>query len=239
MADLLGSILSSMEKPPSVGEKEKKLAQERKKQMEKMKQEDRKRKTDFRSKVEKEINEFINDSTRTRLKYPPMDKVYRSILHDVAEVAGMTSFSFGETDAERYIIIFKKEFPPSDEELDAYRRREKWDPEEARVLAKKVVKAEEARRIEETRKPTKVVPSSDYMDKYKGLIGEESAKEAAKHLTPNKQFGFVPSENKRDKRSVEETLDAIRAKKQRKATPGEVAGEAETSSTSTSTAEET
>ncbi|XP_041480551.1 sperm-associated antigen 7 homolog [Lytechinus variegatus] len=235
--DLLGSILNSMEKPPSVGEKEKKLAQERKKQMEKMKQEDRKRKNEFRAKVEKEVDAFLNDSTRTRLKYPPMDKVYRSIIHDVAEVAGMTSFSFGEAEVDRYIMLFKKEIPPTDEELDAYRRGEKWDPEEARFLAKKVAEeAEKARLLEEARVPAKVVPNSDYKAKYKDLIGEDSAKDAARHLTPNKQFGFVPSDNKRDKRSVEETLDAMRAKKQKKSESGihQVPGQtdAETSSTS-------
>ncbi|XP_030842670.1 sperm-associated antigen 7-like [Strongylocentrotus purpuratus] len=215
--DLLGSILSSMEKPPSVGEKEKKLAQERKNQIEKMKLEDRKRKNEFRAKVEKEVDAFLNDSARTRLKYPPIDKVYRSIIHDVAEVAGMTSFSFGEAEVDRYIMLFKKEIPPTEEELNAYKRGEKWDPEEARFLAKKVAEeAEKARQVEEAREPVKVVPTSDYKAKYKDLIGEESAKDAARHLTPNKQFGFVPSENKRDKRSVEETLDAIRAKKQKK-----------------------
>ena len=39
--------------------------------------------------------------------------------HDVEEVAGLTSFSFGEDDDCRYVMIFKKEFAPSDEELDS------------------------------------------------------------------------------------------------------------------------
>ena len=53
---------------------------ERKKQMEKLQQEDRKRKTEFRTKIEKEVNEFINDSSKTRQKYEPMDKICRSIV---------------------------------------------------------------------------------------------------------------------------------------------------------------
>ena len=53
---------------------------ERKAQMEKMKAEDRKRKNAFRAKVEKKVSEFINDTTRTRLKFPPVDKIYRSIM---------------------------------------------------------------------------------------------------------------------------------------------------------------
>lgn len=232
MADLLGSILSSMEKPPSVGEKEKKQEKERRKQLEKMKEDDRRRKNAYRVKIEKEVNDFINDTTKTRLKFPPVDNVRRSIIHDVAEVAGATSFSFGQREEDRYVIIFKKEYAPTDEELNAYRRGETWDPEEARVLAKQKADEEERSRLEdESRQPAVVAPSTDYMDKYKKIVGDESAIDGAKNLTPNKQFGFVPSENKKDKRSVEETMDAIRAKKKQKVTDSEL--QAATASTST------
>ena len=36
----------------------------------------------------------------------------------------------------------------------------------------------------------KLIPSSNYKDKYKHLIGEDSAKDAAHTLEANKQFGF-------------------------------------------------
>lgn len=88
----------------------------------------------------------------------------------MAEVAGLTSFSFGEDEESRYVMLFKKvsssfkvdfykyvncfssccivvycsfdclvmkEFAPSDEELEAYRKGEEWDPK----------KAEERRRL--------------------------------------------------------------------------------------------
>ncbi|KAK3740264.1 hypothetical protein QZH41_017830, partial [Actinostola sp. cb2023] len=51
--------------------------------------------------------------------------------HDVAEVAGLTTFSFGEEEVDRYVMLFKKEFPPPDEELEAYRNGEEYDPETA------------------------------------------------------------------------------------------------------------
>ncbi|XP_071805672.1 sperm-associated antigen 7 homolog [Asterias amurensis] len=214
--DLLGSILGSMEKPPSVGDKEKKQAKERKKQFEKIKTEEKKKKNDFREKIEKEVNEFINDASRTRLRYDPMERISRTILHDVAEVAGLTSFSFGEMEDNRFIILFKKEYAPTDDELDAYRRGETWDAEKAKELAKQKALDEENERKRLASDPHKFVPNSNYQAKYKSIIGEESALEAAKNLTPNKQFGNVPSENKMDKRSVEETLDAIRKKKKQK-----------------------
>ncbi|CAN8016313.1 unnamed protein product [Ixodes persulcatus] len=63
-------------------------------------------------------------------------------------------------------------------------------------------------------------PQTDYHEKYEKLLGRESGKDAAKITTPNKQFGFVPSENKRDKRTVEQALADIRAKKQKRVDEG-------------------
>ena len=82
-------------------------------------------------KMEKEVSDFIQDSGQVKKKFQPMNKIERSILHDVVEVAGLTSFSFGEDDDCRYVMIFKKEFAPSDEELDSYRHGEEWDPQKA------------------------------------------------------------------------------------------------------------
>lgn len=230
--DLLGSILDSMDKPPSMGDKEKKLARERKEQQEKRQKEDRDRKMKFRTKIEKEVNELINDSTKTKRKYEPMDKICRSIVHDVAEVAGLASFSFGESDENRYIMLFKKEFAPSDEELDAYRRGEEYDPVKAKELSKQKAEAEEADR-QSAKTSKKFTPASNYRDKYKHLIGEDSAKEAAHDLQPNKQFGEVPSENKKDKRSVEETMNQIRAKKKQRKEEESALNQSESASSST------
>lgn len=36
----------------------------------------------------------------------------------------------------------------------------------------------------------KIIPNSNYKDKYKHLIGEESAKQAAKQTTANRSYGF-------------------------------------------------
>jgi len=58
--------------------------------------------------------------------------------HDVAEVAGVPAFSIGEEGVDRHVMIFKREFTPSDDELSALRRGEEWDPETAKLLAEKV-----------------------------------------------------------------------------------------------------
>ncbi|XP_047665570.1 sperm-associated antigen 7 homolog isoform X2 [Tachysurus fulvidraco] len=128
MADLLGSILSSMEKPPTVGDQEsRRKAREQAARMKKMQEDEKRKKAEFRKKMEKDVSDFIQDSSLQKKKYDPMGKIERSILHDVAEVAGLTSFSFGEDEESRYVMLFKKEFAPSDDELEAYRRGEEWD----------------------------------------------------------------------------------------------------------------
>lgn len=96
-----------------------------------MEEHEKRKKAEFRKKMEKEVSDFIQDSSQQKRKYNPMGKIERSILHDVAEVAGLTSFSFGEDEESRYVMLFKKEFAPSDEELEAYRKGEEWDPKVA------------------------------------------------------------------------------------------------------------
>ncbi|XP_041443328.1 sperm-associated antigen 7 [Xenopus laevis] len=222
MADLLGSILSSMERPPQVGDQEsRRKAKEQAARMKKMQEHERRQKVEFRKRMEQEVSQFIQDSTQTRRKFESMGKIERSIVHDVVEVAGLTSFSFGDDEETRYVMIFKKEFAPSDEELEAYRRGEEWDP----------TKAEEKKRLKELtlreaqadalRAPATVRPATDYKDKYTHLIGKEAAKDAAHTLQANKAYGCVPVANKRDTRSIEEAMNEIRAKKRLKHEDGD------------------
>ncbi|XP_029816018.1 sperm-associated antigen 7, partial [Manacus vitellinus] len=94
----------------------------------KLQEQEKRQKVEFRKRMEQEVSQFIQASGEPRRRFQPMNKIERSILHDVAEVAGLTSFSFGDDEDSRYVMVFKKEFAPSDEELDAYRRGEEWDP---------------------------------------------------------------------------------------------------------------
>ncbi|XP_061596814.1 sperm-associated antigen 7 homolog [Cololabis saira] len=218
MADLLGSILNSMEKPPTVGDQEsRRKAREQAARLKKMEEDEKRKKAEFRKKMEKEVSQFIQDSTRQKQKYNPMGKIERSILHDVAEVAGLTSFSFGEDEESRYVMLFKKEFAPSDEELEAYRKGEEWDPKlaEQRRRLKEQAALEAAAASSQTEK-TPVCPNSNYRDKYSHLIGTSAAKDAAHTLEANSAYGCVPVANKRDTRSIEEAMNEIRAKKRQK-----------------------
>ncbi|XP_032942695.1 sperm-associated antigen 7 [Catharus ustulatus] len=212
--DLLGSILSSMERPPAAADGEtRRRAREQAARMKKLQEQDKRQKVEFRKRMEQEVSQFIQATGEPRRRFQPMNKIERSILHDVAEVAGLTSFSFGDDEDSRYVMVFKKEFAPSDEELEAYRRGEEWDParaEERRRLRELAAQQEEA---ELERGPAPPGPPNDYKDKYRHLIGSDAAKAAARTMEANKAYGCVPVANKRDTRSIEEAMNEIRAKK--------------------------
>lgn len=211
--DLLGSILSSMDAPPST---ENKKAKEEKAKLKKLQLEEKKKNAEFRTKTEKEVTEFIKDLKETRLKFPPMSRVQRSIVHDVAEIAGLTTFSFGEDEVDRYVMLFKKEFPPSDEELEAYRNGQEFDPESLGKTKEENKDNEDepsVNRPHSSSKLSKQPPPTYYKDKYRHLLGSDSGKDAAKATKSNSAYGYVPSENKRDVRSIEETLNDIRKRK--------------------------
>ncbi|XP_029862842.1 sperm-associated antigen 7 [Aquila chrysaetos chrysaetos] len=209
--DLLGSILSSMERPPAAADGEaRRRAREQAARVKKLQEQEKRQKVEFRKRMEQEVSQFIQASGEPRRRFQPMNKIERSILHDVAEVAGLTSFSFGDDEDSRYVMVFKKEFAPSDEELEAYRRGEEWDP----------ARAGERRRLRPSRRrrslsaaPPLPAPPNDYKDKYRHLIGSDAAKAAARTMEANKAYGCVPVANKRDTRSIEEAMNEIRAKK--------------------------
>uniref|UniRef100_A0A2K5UZF3 Sperm associated antigen 7 n=1 Tax=Macaca fascicularis TaxID=9541 RepID=A0A2K5UZF3_MACFA len=213
MADLLGSILSSMEKPPSLGDQEtRRKAREQAARLKKLQEQEKQQKVEFRKRMEKEVSDFIQDSGQIKKKFQPMNKIERSILHDVVEVAGLTSFSFGEDDDCRYVMIFKKPLgprsPPPGRGGDLG-----WGPEHQcpHFHPQELAQRQEEEAAQQG--PVVVSPASDYKDKYSHLIGKGAAKDAAHMLQANKTYGCVPVANKRDTRSIEEAMNEIRAKK--------------------------
>ena len=120
MADLLGSILGSMAKPP-VNQKEQEQKRKERELAKKMEEKQRQETKKFRESVEKRINEFLQKETERKLAFEPMDKFHRSLVHDVAEIAGLISYSFGEEDVDRALTVWKKEYQPCEDELECLR----------------------------------------------------------------------------------------------------------------------
>jgi len=227
MADFLGNLLGSMAGPPKASEKE--LA-ERKKAREMAKKMEEKNKQDskvFRQKMETRIDEFvklpIGEEKNRRLTFEPMPKYHRSVINDVAEVAGLVAHSFGEEDVDRHVCLWRKEFSPCEDELEAFRQGIEWDPvqnarekyETARRLQQEQDEDKKRRKTEKNFVPKQV----NYQHKYEHLIGNESALAGAKELESNKSYGMVSAEEKKDKRTMEQIQADIRAKKRLKPEP--------------------
>ncbi|XP_013782782.1 sperm-associated antigen 7 homolog [Limulus polyphemus] len=227
MADLLGSILSSMDKPPAVNDTQKKLIKKQKEQYEKHQAAEKAKLAKFRKDIEEKINKFLQDPSQHKHKFSSMSKVLRSVIHDAADIAGLTAFSFGEEEVDRYVMLFKKEFAPSEDELQAYRRGEDWNPEKAKEVAKQKERAKKEAEEDEKRSKEQAVYSR-YQKRNEKRLGKEAAKDAEKIIFTNRQFGFVPSENKRDQRSIEQTLADLKARKKLKV---EHNGQSDSSST--------
>lgn len=51
-------------------------------------------------------------------KYEPMGVKFRLIVANVADEYGLVSLEFGEEEIDRFIIVYKPEFVPSDEEIE-------------------------------------------------------------------------------------------------------------------------
>ncbi|EFN78205.1 sperm-associated antigen 7 homolog [Harpegnathos saltator] len=215
--DLLGSILNSMDKPPTMSDKQKALIKKQKEEYEKQKKIEAEKMKIFRQQVEEKINKFLQDDSAKEYKFPAMSKIHRSVVYDVAEVANVLAYTFGEEDVDRYIMIFKREYAPSEDQLYILRRGEEWNEEVAKKLKEeRKRKAKEAAEYAKSKKSKeKFVPNSYYKDKYQHLIGKEAALEAARKTEANSSYGCVPSENKKDQRSIEQTLADIRAKRRK------------------------
>ncbi|XP_058826633.1 sperm-associated antigen 7-like [Topomyia yanbarensis] len=219
--DLLDSILGSMDKPPSRDKKEKEMIEKQKKELEMLRNKERDELNRFRKFVEDRLGRLVKDSNRHYMDFQPLDKVHRSVVHDIAEVGGLVAMSFGVDGVDRYIVVYKKEHLPSEDELAARRNGDPWNKQTAMEYAEKrkqqrLLANEEQKELSHKKEMT-VVPTSNYQDKYVHLIGQESALGAAKKTESNKTYGYVPSENKRDIRSIEQTMADIQAKKKLKA----------------------
>ncbi|XP_029344265.1 SCAN domain-containing protein 3 isoform X1 [Acyrthosiphon pisum] len=175
----------------------------------------------FRNETEKKVTSFVQDDHQTRLKFPTLNKVLRNIVHEIAEDAGMLAYSFGEEEVDRYIMIFKKDSPPSEDELNALRNGQEWNDDIAKRLSeqREQVKIEEMLDEEKRmmlKRTNQDKPKYNYKEKFQHLVGLEAAEQAARKTETNKSYGFVPSENKKDQRSIEQTLADIREKKRLK-----------------------
>uniref|UniRef100_A0A182T709 R3H domain-containing protein n=1 Tax=Anopheles maculatus TaxID=74869 RepID=A0A182T709_9DIPT len=212
--DLLDSILGSMDKPPAKDKKKSQMYEKQKQQYETQKNKQREELNRFRSYVEERLGRFMKDDNRHYMEFQPLDQVHRSIVHDIAETAGLFGLSFG-MEGERYIVVYKKEHHPGEDELNARKNGEAWNEVTAQQYAERA-ELLRLKLLEDKETGARVVdikPSSNYNKKYLHIFGNDTATEAARKTEVNRTYGYVPSENKKDVRSIEQTMADISAKK--------------------------
>lgn len=226
--DFLNSILNSMDKPPTANEQEKKLIKRQKELAERMKNKQKEELLRFRKYVGERMERFAKDE-RPYIEFQPLDKVHRAVIHEVAEFSGFIAMSFGREDINRHSVVYKKEHAPSEDEIAARRNGDGWNEEIAKEYAehrkqqreleseqRKLARASAEAAAQQTPAESDIKPTSNYKDKYAHLIGQDAALEAARKTETNISYGFVPSKNKKDIRSIEQTLADIQAKKRLK-----------------------
>lgn len=229
-----------MDAPPATNEQQKTLIKKQREMMERMQNKQKEELLRFRKYVEERMGRFAKDD-RTCIEFQPLDKVHRSVIHEIAENGGFIAMSFGREDEDRHSVVYKKEHPPSEDEVTARRNGDGWNKE----IAKEYSERRKERLAQEQQQQSQsdhnkastsdstgstastsananassseeVKPTSNYKAKYAHLIGESAALQAARKTETNQSYGFVPSKNKKDMRSIEQTLADIQAKKRLK-----------------------
>jgi len=209
--DILGSIMKNMVQPPRIAPEER----ERRKKIEEMQKKQREAEQNailkFKGSITLRVEEFSKDEAQTRLVLEPMTRQQRGIVHEIAETNEMVAHSFGTEELDRHVIIFKADACPCEAELNCLKRGEVYVPREIEST-----EVEEESLVPEKRN-RKAQP--EYLQKYeKHLGGLDVAKAGAKSTETSRSYGYVSSEQKKDKRTIEETLADIQARKKSKTT---------------------
>lgn len=214
-----------MEKPPTIKKpviKDKEKREKFEKMQKQRRDAEKKQKAmldKFRVDISESIREFVNmpvteDSKTVKFKLEPMNKLYRSIVHEICEEFedDIIVHSFGEEELDRHCIIWKKGYQPCEEEIRAMKFGVEYKPEN--TCSKSDDEAEDT----EVASRGKTEKGKDkFWAKYEKIIGENaSGVESARVALPAKQYGCVPIENKKDQRSIEQMIDDIRKTKKQK-----------------------
>lgn len=225
--DLLDSILSGMEKPPTIRkpvikdkekrEKYEKLQKERQEAAKKEKEMLDSFRKDFSRKIKSFVTTPTNDDIKTyRLQLKPMNKFYRSIVREVCETEEyeqeIVVHSFGTEEVDRHCIVWKKGYEPCDDELRAMKLGVEYKPPKDDE-----VDEDDGESNNDQPQASTIDGKDKFWSKYEKIIGENaSGVESARIVMPAKQYGCVPIENKKDQRSIEQMIDDIRKTKKQK-----------------------
>ncbi|KAG5681135.1 hypothetical protein PVAND_010595 [Polypedilum vanderplanki] len=211
--DLLGDILDSMDKNVRPGlSKADKILKKQHEEMRKTAEKERVIINNYKVKIQNKVADFLRNDKLDVMIFPEMEQVFRSCITEAVDESGsgLICHTFGKE--SRYVVVYKN--PPSELELEARRYYDyrQWNKEIEAEFKKK--KEHEARLTE---------ASSSQADGSGETSKGSSKKPKLIHVeceaistNPNRNFGMVSSDLKKDKRTVEETLNDIQQKKRQK-----------------------
>ncbi|KNC26876.1 hypothetical protein FF38_10948 [Lucilia cuprina] len=244
--DLLGSILNAMDKPPTANEEQKKLIKRQREMAERLKNKQKEELLRFRKYVEERIGRFAKDDRHHIEFQPldKVHRAVIHEVAEYGGFICM-SFGCEDIDRYS-VVYKKENAPTEDEiaarrngdgwndevakEYAERRIKQKELELEQKRLARASATAanaapattstsnnnKQSNQSSAQAQETEIKPTFNYKDKYAHLIGQEAALEAARKTETNVSYGFVPSKNKKDMRSIEQTLADIQAKKRLK-----------------------
>lgn len=166
----------------------------------------------YKLKIQNKVADFLKNDKVSTMQFPPMEKVFRSVINEACEEAanGLICHTFGRED--RYVIVYKN--PPSELELEArrYYDYKQWSKE---IEAEFKKKKEEQLIIETEISNTGSEETEDHSKAAKKTKLVHLECEAIS-TNPNRSFGMVSSDLKKDKRTVEQTLNDLQERKRLK-----------------------
>jgi len=208
--------MKNMVPPPRSTPEERERRKKAEEMQKKMREAEQSSMLKFKGRITNRIMDLLHDEVQTRLTFEPMSRQQRGMVHEIAEQYELVVHSFGDEEIDRHVVIFKAEHAPGEAELNCLKKGEVYVPKSDSDLNE--VSAE----VEELTKPDKKKRQAqpEYLQKYeKHFRGLDVAKAGAKKTETSRSYGCVSSEQKKDKRTIEETLADIKSRKKGKPNP--------------------
>lgn len=169
---------------------------------------------DYKVKIQNKVAAFLKDDRVATMQFPPIDKIFRTVIHEVCEEAGSSLICMGFGNDERYVIVYKN--PPSELEIEARKSGDclKWNKEiELEYKKKKAKLHEESIALSKPSECHSPGVTQQKASKKTKLVHLECE---AINSDPNRSYGMVSSNSKNDKRTIEQALNDIQEKKRLK-----------------------
>jgi hypothetical protein len=107
----------------------------------------------YKERVGGHLRRLMQNDELGFMRYPPSEAEYRYVIAQEAESCGLVAHEFGEEGIDRFVIVYKPEFEPDDEEVA--RMSLKYNEKMDAAAIEKMLKADTGQQPEQEKKPRK------------------------------------------------------------------------------------